>query len=87
MLFTYETKFAAGDYGQSTWTCSDAISRTTNYRVVKRTPKRVTVMEVYPGREYGPYTYAIREDEKGEYFMPEPVIGDIRPLRPEREEN
>lgn len=80
-------KFAAGDYGQKAWMSSDAIDYTSTYRVVKRTPKRVSVMEIYPARELGPYTYAIKEDENGEYFMPDPVIGDIRPLRPERKEN
>ena len=87
MYVTGVRTFEPGDYGQKDWMCSDAISRTAAYRVVKRTPKRVSVMEIYPARELGPHTYAIKEDEIGEYFMPDPVIGEIRPLRPERKDN
>ena len=87
MYVTNVSTFEPGDYGQKAWMSSDAIDYTSTYRVIKRTPKRVSVMEVYPARELGPYTYAIREDEKGEYFTPSPVIGYVRPLRPERKEN
>lgn len=87
MYVTKARTFQPGDYGQKAWMSSDAIDYTSTYRVIKRTPKRVSVMEIYPARELGPYTYAIREDENGEYFMPSPIIGDVRPLRPEREEN
>jgi len=78
---TRETKFAAGHYCQKSWISSDAIEYTSYYRVVKRSPKRVTVTELYPDKENGPYVYEIREDEIGEYFMPSPVIGSVRPLR------
>lgn len=87
MYVTSVRTFQPGDYGQKAWMSSDAIDYTSTYRVIKRTPKRVTVMKLYPSRELGPYTYAIREDENGEYFMPDYVIGDVRPLRPERKEN
>lgn len=87
MFATKVSTFEPGDYGQKRWMSSDAIEYTNTYRVIKRTPKRVTVMELYPARELGPFTYAIREDEKGEYFMPDPVIGEVRPLRPERKDN
>ena len=56
-------QFETGEYAYGAWTCSDAITRETLYKVVKRTPKRVTLSAMYPGQRFdAAVTFTIEKD-------------------------
>jgi len=60
MIVESTKAFTTGQYAYAHWTCSDAISRLTIYKVIKRTPKRVTLAATYPnGQEDKPVILTI----------------------------
>lgn len=67
MLLQLSDTFTAGEYALVPWTCSDAITRETAYKVLKRTPKRATLAAIYPNRMGNPITVTIKSDEGREY--------------------
>lgn len=85
MFVTAVETFAVGDYGIKNWYSSDAIEYVFRCQVIKRTPKRVTIVELMPnGPHNREYTYKIETDGAGEYFVPNGYIGVVRPKRPEQ---
>lgn len=66
MFISYTDRFEAGEYANCRWICSDGIYRDTIYRVVKRTPKRVTLAAIYPNGLDTPATIAIEHDGRKE---------------------
>ena len=75
MFISYTDRFEAGEYAATRWICSDGIYRETTYKVVKRTPKRVTLAAIYPNGLDRPVTMAIDHDgrkevvyDKGRYY-------------------
>ncbi len=66
MMIEFTNTFAAGEYAYADWTCSDAISRNTLYKVIKRTPKRVTLAAIYSNGLDRAVTYKIHNDNDRE---------------------
>lgn len=62
MNIRYSAGFESGEYAATRWICSDGIYRETIYKVVKRTPKRVTLAAIYPNGLDRPVTMPIERD-------------------------
>ena len=85
MFITQVEQFAVGDYGIKNWQSGDAIQYEFRCQVIKRTPKRVTIVQLMPnGAHPMEYTYRIETDGAGEYFIPNGYIGYVRPKRAEQ---
>ena len=75
MQIKYSAGFESGEYAATRWICSDGIYRETTYKVIKRTPKRVTLAAIYPNGLDTPMTLKVERDglievayDKGRYY-------------------